>query len=120
MRKIAIAVFTIALLTSCALFQGKPPATVVFEIRSGYDAAVLVPAAHYNTLTRCATPAVQPCSDPKVVDILRKADAAAKATLDAAEDTVRNHPTVDASFAVAAAQNAVDAAVKIIATYGVK
>lgn len=99
------------------------PQKAVFEARSAYDAGVLAPEANYNELPRngtpqCAVPKV--CSDQAVVDSLRKSDQAAKAALDAAEDVVRNHPTWDSKAAVAAAQDAVAAAEKIIALYGVK
>lgn len=108
------------LLTACA---SGTPEKAVFEARSAYDAAVLAPAANYNELPRNGTPecaVAKICSDQSVVDSLRKADEAAKTTLDAAEDVVRNHPTWDASAAVAAAQEAVAAAEKILALYGVK
>lgn len=95
------------------------PAEAVYRLRAGYDAAFLAPAATYNELQRCAiaaTPATV-CSSPSVVDQLRKADAAAKALLDGAEDVVRNHPSLDASAALAAASSAVDAATKLVTIY---
>ena len=109
-----LAVVALCLLGGC----GTDPQKAVFTARSAYDAAVLAPAANYNELPRC--PAAKVCSEQSVVDSLRKADAAAKTTLDAAEDVVRNHPTWDAAAAVAAAQNAVTAAEQILALYGVK
>lgn len=109
-----------AVLSACA----TSPVKAVYEIRAGYDATVLAPAAHYRQLSICdegqAATLASPCAERAAVIQLQKADKAAQATLDAAEDTVRNHPTFDASAAIAAARNAVDAAVKIIQTYGLK
>lgn len=109
---VGIAALTLA---SCA---GSPQKDI-FTIRSGYDAAFLAPAVHYAALPRCPT-ADNICSDAKVIVTLQKADAAAKATLDAAEDTIRNHPTLDATAAIAAATNAISAAEKIIIVYSIK
>jgi hypothetical protein len=113
-------------MSACA---SKPPTTQVFEIRAGYDAAVLAPMAGYAQLPPCpptgapAAPSATSapvCADQEVLDQLRKADTAAKATLDAAETTVRQNPKMDASTAIAAAQNAVAAAQTILATYNIK
>jgi hypothetical protein len=111
-------------LAACA---DKPPATDVFGIRAGYDAAVLVPMSAYAQLPPCATaPAAPPaagaapvCADPNVLAQLAKADTAAKAALDAAEDVVRNHPELDSAAAIAAATDAITAATTILATYNI-
>ena len=102
----------------------KAAATDVFELRAGYDATVLAPMAGYARLPPCLShvaPAqgAPVCSDPAVVDQLRKADSAAKAALDAAEETVRQHPTMDATAAIAAAENAVAAVKVILTTYNI-
>jgi hypothetical protein len=104
------------LLLASACASGTPE-KVVFTARGGYD-ALLDGAATYSTLPRCESAgAPKVCSQQSVVDQMRKADAAAKATLDAAEDTVRNHPNLDASAAVAAANNAVVAYITVLDTY---
>lgn len=101
------------LLAAC----GSTPQQVVFEARSGYDAAILAPAANYNELPRC--PAEPVCSEQSVVDSLRKADAAAKTALDAAEDVVRNHPDWDSDASIDAMKRAIDAVSQILKQYGV-
>lgn len=116
MRNLVVLLF---LLAACAAAT-KTPAQTVYTMRGTYDTAFLVPASQYNTLPRCGvTPATaaNPCSDPKAVDALRKADASAKSLLDTAEDIARNNPSLDSSLAIAAAQDAVNAALKIIAVY---
>lgn len=104
------------LLAGCGSTQ--KPEDVVFTMRSGYDATVLAPAANYAHLDTCPKSAPI-CKDPAVVLELQKADAAAKAALDSAESLVRNHPNIDASFAIAGARALIDAAARIIAIYGV-
>jgi hypothetical protein len=62
------------------------------------------------------------CSEPAVVDQLRKGNAAAVATLDSAEDVVRT-PNVNqdvVEFSVVAAENAVKAFQGIVKTYNIK
>lgn len=100
--------------TACA--GNGDPETVVFQTRTGYT-SLLVAAVQYESLPRCPETTDKLCSDPGIVEILRKADDTAKAALDAAENTVRNHPEIDADFAVAAAQNAVEALRVILTTY---
>jgi hypothetical protein len=105
-------------LSACAMPPApKTPAQTIFDIRAAYDATVLAPAVAYNTLSRCTETVPAPCSDPAAVTQIRKADAAAAAALDAAEDVVRHHPDLDASAAIAAACNAVAAAQQILAIY---
>lgn len=102
-------------LTACAGAFNSPE-KAVYQIRSGYT-TLLVAAVQYESLVRCPETTEKLCSDPGVVDILRKADTTAEAALDAAEDTVRNHPEIDGEFAVAAAENAVEAFRTILTTY---
>ncbi len=126
-RSLAVGLLALTALgmSACA---GKPPATDVFEIRAGYDATVLAPISAYATLPACpatsapaaAATGAPVCKDARVLAKLVQADSAAKAALDAAETTVRQHPEMDASTAVAAAQNAVTAAQTILATYHIK
>jgi hypothetical protein len=101
----------------------QTPQSVVYAARGSYDATVLAPAAHYASLPRCAPNASAtlsaPCSDAAVVAQLQKADHAAEIALDAAESQVRNFPTIDATAAIAAAQNAITAATQILTLYSV-
>lgn len=102
---------------SCSVTQS--PASDVFALRASYSAMVLAPAAAYNTLPRCDV-APQPCSEEQVVRQLRRADAAAKAALDAAEFVARDTPKADARTAINAAKQSVAAAIEILTIYGVK
>lgn len=86
-------------------------------------ASVLVVAAQYVKLTRCEAPAAPVlCSKQVVVDQIRKADLAADAATQAAENAVRtmgSDPAVITAAVTAATQAA--AAFKIIAgVYGGK
>lgn len=96
------------------------PADAVFQARTMYVAAVLEPAAAYAQLPACPQPAGVVCHDPKVVEQLQQADHVAETALDAAEKFVREHPTLDASSALDAAQAAIGAAQKIALSFGVK
>ena len=119
-RLVGAALAVSLLLPACA----ESPQKAVYTIRGGYDASFLAPAAHYAKLPPCAAgqtaTVAEPCGDPKVVTALRKADASAKAALDAAENVVRNNPQLDAATFVNAAEQAVKAAVSILTTYGIK
>jgi len=110
-----IAFVILGLVAGCASAVDSP-AKAVFQLRSGY-VAVLTVAEGYEGLPRCPETVEKLCSDPDVVDVIRKADLTAKDALDAAELTVRSHPEVNAEFAIAAAENAVDAMRSILATY---
>lgn len=105
---------------ACGALTGGTPAADVFAMRASYNAAVLAPAAAYASLPRCAAAVPQPCSEQAVVNQLRKADAAAKAALDAAETVVRDTPRVDARTAIRAATEAIAAVAAIAAIYGGK
>jgi len=94
---------------------------IVFDIRAGYDAVFLAPAAHYShDLPKCGSPgAGAVCADPKVVAQLKKADIAAHAALDAAEAIARGKQPGTFTKALAAANAAIGAAEKILADYGI-
>lgn len=94
--------------------------TSVFNLRAGYVAGPLTLATAYESLPRCSATVSKACSDPKVVEELRKADDAAKAALDNAEFFARNHGDVDAKDAIDAARSAIAAMSKIITIYNVK
>jgi hypothetical protein len=126
MRK-ALALVALSLLAGCATFSTKntidtaSAANRVYAAKVGYT-ALQTAAVAYNRLPRC-TPANRPvCSEPAVVDQLRKGNAAAVATLDSAEDVVRT-PNVNqdvVEFSVVAAENAVKAFQGIVKTYNIK
>lgn len=99
----------------------KNPVTAadMYKAELAYDAAVLVPAAHYATLPRCNVhPA--PCSRLAVVLKLRKYDAIASAAMRRARSFIRNNPTLDASSVINAAITAISAARAIASANGVK
>ena len=103
-------------LSACA---SKPPATVLFETRAAYDASVLAPLVQYHQLPACPAAAGVICKDTIDAQLI-KADADAKAALDAAEDAVRNHPGTDPTSLIADAQNAANAVAAILANHGIK
>jgi hypothetical protein len=82
-------------LSACQIFEPvtppapKTPQQAVFLAESEYGIALKI-ALKYESLPRCG--ATQPvlCSDPGAVTKLRLAQLAARATLDAAEATVRS------------------------------
>jgi len=104
-------------LAACA---DKPPATVLFETRAAYDASVLAPLVQYHRLPACPAAAGVVCKDTTVDAQLIKADADAKAALDAAEEAVRNHPGTDPTSLIADAQNTANAVAAILANHGIK
>jgi len=108
-----------ALGLAVAACQGEPPATALFDIRAAYDGGVLVPVVAYHGLGVCSDAVKAPCRDGAIDAQLVKADQAAKAALDAAEDTIRQHPQMDSAAALAAAENAVKAVQTILATYAI-
>ena len=116
-KRYVLSTVLVLLLAGCGAITGASPAADVFAMRAGYDAAVLTPAATYASLPRCVPAAPRPCSEQAVVNQLRKADAAAKAALDAAETVVRDTPRVDARTAISAAREAIAAVSTIIAIY---
>ena len=108
------------LLAACGSLTGTTPAGDVYAVRSGYN-VVLTAAVAYVELPRCGAPtSPRLCSEPKVAEQLVKADLAAKATLDAAENVARNTPGADARTAIAAANEAISAVAAILAVYGKK
>lgn len=102
--------------------KAPSPASQVYAAKNAYEAA-LIGAVAYNNLPRCGTPTSPPaCSDQAAVGAIRKANDAARTTLDAAEKTVRD-PTVNADVKAAivvGATNAVSALQAILAIYAPK
>lgn len=108
------------LVASCT--PTNTPAQAVYQAKADYEAALAL-AVKYHNQPAC-TPGTNPllCSDPRVVDVLRKADNAAEATLNNAEATVRSSTatTNQQQLAVQAAQSAVQALSAVLQQYGVK
>lgn len=104
-------------LSACANTDGAEK--TVFQIRAAYDAGPLVLATNYESLPRCVEGGTPVCSKASVVDELRKADNAALVALDNAESFVRNHPDVDASDAITAANLAIATFANILTIYGI-
>lgn len=94
----------------------KTPQQAVYAAKSSYEVA-LTAAVAYAELPSCekTTP---PCSDPKIVAQLKKAQPVARQALDAAESAVRTPGFGDdvVTSSVAAAQAALTAFVSITAS----
>lgn len=67
---------------------GPEAQRTVYAINAGYIAALQI-AVKYESKPRCNATVTMACSDPVVVDQLRKANTTAKAALDAAQSAVR-------------------------------
>lgn len=118
---LAIAVGLVACASTTTSTTDASPATIVFQAKTAY-ATALVAAVTYKNLPKCASPAVQPCSDPAIVAQLQKADNVAAVALDTAEAAVRT-PAIgtDAiSKAVSAGQMALQAFVAISTNLRIK
>lgn len=115
-RTFLIALGLAVSLAGCS--TGQSPAKTAFELRAAYDAAVLAPASNYAQLPTCPTNAPV-CKQADVVIQLQKADAAASVALDSLETLVRSNPKIDATFALQAAQAAINAATSVINIYGI-
>jgi hypothetical protein len=95
------------------------PATTVYQAKLAY-AAVLTGAVEYNALPRCDRPTSPPlCSSQSAVEAMRKANLAARSTLDSAEKTARDPAVKGDTLALAAtaAVNAVDSFKTVVALY---
>lgn len=122
MRKLLILAATL-LLTACASTAPSQSApSRLFAIQADYTVLVAA-AARYNELTRCESPdAATPCSKTSVVLELRRADAAAAAALQAAQEIVRTpgYDQVTASSAISAALRATRALQVALAASGTR
>jgi hypothetical protein len=116
----ACLVVSLAVVSSCT--QTNTTSQAVYQAKADYEVALTL-AVKYRNQPACAPGAVPlTCNDPRVLDILRKADTAAEATLNNAEATVRS-PTATADqqrLAAQAAQSAVQALSTVLQQYGVK
>lgn len=124
MRGFAAMTFA-AVLTACSMFGGSTATTITgqdqtafYKAEAGYTAA-LVLVADYTALPRCGDGAPSVCSDQNAVDQMRKAANMADMNIQNAEDLIRNHPELDASFAMDAADKALLSLDAIMATYHV-
>jgi hypothetical protein len=115
-RTLALLVFVVGL-TACGGVPQSPQQSV-FEIKSTYG-VTLNAAANYAELPPCNASRGQPCAEGKVVAQLKKAEPAARATLDAAENVVRTPGFGDnvVKSSVKAAQEALRAFSVIVSTY---
>lgn len=109
MKLIFASLLGLLLLAGCAATEGETPQQIVFGLKSDYK-AVLELAVTYESLPRCPQPDTAVCSEPEVVDLLRKADNHANTALNGAEEVVRSEAasksTVD--LAVESATKALD------------
>lgn len=121
MRKLLIAPLLL-LLAVVGCSGASTPAQMVFAAKSRYQIALDL-ADQYEDLPRCTLPdAPIACSDPGIVDVLRKTDLAADSALDNAEIVVRDPASTESalSLAVASAQAAVASLVEIVAALGLE
>lgn len=132
MRKIVYLVAMALALSACSAINTATssitPSTMdaankaAYTAKAGYAASLIV-AAQYVKLTRCEAPSAPAlCSKQAVVDQIRKADLAADAATQAAENAVRNlgsDPLI-VSAAVEAATQSVAALTTITNTYKAK
>lgn len=131
MRKL-LAIVALSLLAGCSAINtatsSLTPSTMdaankaAFTAKAGYAASLIV-AAQYVKLTRCEAPkAPALCSKQAVVDQIRRADLAADAATQAAENAVRTLGTdpMIVSAAVEAATQTVAALTTITNTYKAK
>jgi len=109
-----------AVLSGCT--HTDTTAQAVYQAKADYEVALTL-AVKYRNQPVCSSGANPlTCNDPRVLDVLRKADTAAEATLNNAEATVRS-PTATADqqrLAVQAAQSAVLALTNVLQQYGAK
>ena len=118
----ALAISLLAFCLAACQQQGPSSASSVYAAKNAYEAALIV-AVNYNKLPRCGMPTSPPlCSDQAAVEAIRKANVAARTTLDAAEKTVRDPAAqADTKTAVAmAANDTVSAMQAILALYAAK
>lgn len=134
MRKLIPIVGLILLVSGCSLFQGGSQSSAivvasksVYTTKAAFTTALNL-ADIYAKLPRCNTPATPnpsappACSDQSVLDQMVKAEKAADASIQSAENVVRDpRSTQDiATAAQNAAAQALVALTTIMNTYGIK
>jgi hypothetical protein len=119
MRKAASIVVVVGLWLSGCSSLPEDPRTAVFAAKERYAVALTV-AVEYESLPRCNGEAVSVCSEPSVVEVIRKVDSAAIAALDNAESVVRSidSDTGAIELAVTSAVAAVNTMVEITSSLG--
>jgi hypothetical protein len=127
MTSLAIHRSLIVCLTACAAAlpactQTSTTEQAVYQAKADYEVALTLAVKYRNQPTCSAGANPLTCQDQRVLEILRKVDTAAEATLDNAEATVRSpSATTDQQrLAVQAAQSAVQALAIVLQQYGVK
>ncbi|MCG8597249.1 MAG: hypothetical protein MI785_23155 [Kiloniellales bacterium] len=90
----------LAALAACASLEAETPAQRVFALKAEYR-AVLALAVGYESLPRCPVAPTPVCSEPAVVDLLRRADGRAEIALDGAEQVVRSPAASEGAAALA-------------------
>ncbi len=134
MRKLIPIVGVILLISGCSVFQGGSQSGAivvaqksVYTTKASFTAALQL-ADIYAKLPRCNTaatpnPTAPPaCSDQTVLDQMVKAEKAADASIQSAENVVRDPRTTQdvATAAQNAAAQALTALTTIMNTYGIK
>lgn len=127
MTSLAINRSLIGCLTVCAealaaCTHTNTTAQAVYQAKADYEVALTLAVKYRNQPACSAGDNPLTCHDPRVLDVLRKADTAAEATLGNAEATVRD-PSATADqqhLAVQAAESAVQALAIVLQQYGVK
>lgn len=85
MKQYAITLLAGLLLAACSSFKAETPQQRAFALQVDYN-AVAAALLSYESRPRC--PAPHPCSDPSIVDEIRKADNDAFAALQAAQKAI--------------------------------
>lgn len=122
MRKLLLLCATLLLAACATTAPDQSAPSRLFAIQADYTLLVAA-AAHYNELPRCERPdAPALCSRSSVVLELRRADAAAAASLKAAQEIIRRpgYDQVTASSAISVALQAVKALQAALTAYGIR
>jgi hypothetical protein len=112
MKRFLIIAAMLVPLGACSIF-GKPetPAQIVFSAHVGYNAA-LSAVEVYADLPYCSETQPQPCRTEQASDAVLAAEAAAKATLDAAQEVVTTENLSDLIK-----QESAERALDVVATF---
>ena len=108
------------LVAACTLPLAETPAQVVFGAKNDYRALLTV-MVEYESLPRCTGGEIAlSCSDPEVVDLIRRADNHASTVLNGAEELVTSPGISEGSAAIAveSAQTAVRVLTQILVDEG--
>lgn len=119
--RLSLALLVIPLMVGCSSVNTTVPAKAAYDAKAAYGIA-LVAATAYARLPRCTDGGPKLCSDPAILAQMRKADLAADAATQAAENAVRalgSSPTA-VQAALVAEQQAVAAFKTITDLYAPK